>query len=140
MFLPDINVWIGLSFDSHLHHPSSLAWWKSTRDEVAAFNRMTQQGYFRLGTDRRVIGPRAFNMTEAWQTYDDFMNDPRITYVQEPVGIDRLWRSLTSTRAYSHKLWNDAYLAAFAIAGGYEFVTFDQGFRQFPGLQCTFLQ
>jgi predicted nucleic acid-binding protein len=36
-------------------------------------------------------------------------------------------------------VWNDAYIAAFAIAGGCEIVTFDQGFKQFPGLSCTIL-
>ena len=40
----------------------------------------------------------------------------------------------------SPKLWMDAYLAAFAIAGGCQLVTTDQGFAQFPSLRCLLSQ
>jgi predicted nucleic acid-binding protein len=33
----------------------------------------------------------------------------------------------------------DAYLAAFALAGGYRLVTTDRGFRQFNGLDVVVL-
>jgi predicted nucleic acid-binding protein len=37
------------------------------------------------------------------------------------------------------KVWNDAYLAAFAEAAAVEMVTFDQGFKQFNLAHCTIL-
>ena len=40
---------------------------------------------------------------------------------------------------YSPKLWQDAYLAAFAVAAGLSLVTFDQGFRKFRRLQSIIL-
>jgi predicted nucleic acid-binding protein len=33
----------------------------------------------------------------------------------------------------------DAYLAAFALAGGYQFVTIDKAFAQFDGLDLVLL-
>ena len=36
---------------------------------------------------------------------------------------------------FSPRLWTDAYLAAFALAGGHRLVTFDQDFLRFPGLE-----
>jgi predicted nucleic acid-binding protein len=36
-------------------------------------------------------------------------------------------------------LWQDDYLAAFAIAGGLTLVTFDGGFSGFAGLELTLL-
>ena len=33
MLLPDINVWLALVFDAHVHHPSALAWLNSLSDE-----------------------------------------------------------------------------------------------------------
>jgi predicted nucleic acid-binding protein len=39
----------------------------------------------------------------------------------------------------SRKLWMDAYLAAFALAGGYQMVTTDTAFRQFHGLDLMLL-
>ncbi|MBI3924942.1 MAG: hypothetical protein HY319_05325 [Armatimonadetes bacterium] len=37
------------------------------------------------------------------------------------------------------ELWMDAYLAAFAIAGGSRIVTTDFAFKQFPGLDLLIL-
>lgn len=34
----------------------------------------------------------------------------------------------------------DAYLAAFAIAGGYRLVTTDAAYRQFGGLSCLVVE
>ncbi len=45
----------------------------------------------------------------------------------------------TQGGTFSPNVWNDAYLAAFAMAGGYELVSFDKGFAQFSGLKCTIL-
>jgi predicted nucleic acid-binding protein len=26
MLLPDVNVWLALTFDSHIHHPAAKKW------------------------------------------------------------------------------------------------------------------
>jgi predicted nucleic acid-binding protein len=39
----------------------------------------------------------------------------------------------------SPKLWMDAYIAAFALAGRYRMVTTDAAFRQFRGLNLLVL-
>lgn len=44
-----------------------------------------------------------------------------------------------STDRHGPRLWTDAYLAAYARAGGLTVVTFDRGFRQFPDLSCELL-
>ena len=67
------------------------------------------------------------------------MTDSLVTYVFEPIGLESQWRSYTQGRTFSTHVWNDAYLAAFAFCGGYEVVTFDQGFAQFPGCRTTIL-
>ncbi len=46
---------------------------------------------------------------------------------------------LTQSRGFSPNVWSDAYLAAFAVVGGYEVVTFDRGFTQFANLKVTIL-
>jgi predicted nucleic acid-binding protein len=78
-------------------------------------------------------------MSQAWVVYDNFFTSSAITFANEPAGIDSQWRQLTQRNTYSHKVWNDAYLAAFAICAGLEVVTFDQGFTQFPNLKYTIL-
>jgi predicted nucleic acid-binding protein len=46
---------------------------------------------------------------------------------------------LTQATLPSTHVWNDAYLAAFAMAGNYEIATFDRGFAQFNLGQLTLL-
>jgi len=54
-------------------------------------------------------------------------------------GVERLWKELAARGTASPKLWMDAYLAAFALAGRYSMVTTDAGFRQFRGLDLLVL-
>jgi len=57
----------------------------------------------------------------------------------EPPGLEGQWTSFALRASASPKLWMDAYLAAFARAGGYRMVTTDVAFRQFPGLDVLVL-
>ena len=37
-WLPDVNVWVALTFDSHPQHPSAKTWFDGLADELI-FNR-----------------------------------------------------------------------------------------------------
>jgi predicted nucleic acid-binding protein len=50
-----------------------------------------------------------------------------------------LWQKLGALPSMLTKVWMDAYLAAFAMAGQLELVTLDQGFTQFKGVSVTIL-
>jgi uncharacterized protein len=139
MHLLDINVWLGLAFDSHMHHESAKDWFARVSPGSCAFCRLTQQGFLRLATTPRVLAEDAVTLAEAWRMYDGLFSDPRVVYCDEPEGIEPVWRTYTERRSFSPKVWNDAYLAAFARVAGYELVTFDQGFTQFKDLSCTIL-
>jgi hypothetical protein len=138
-FLLDVNVWVALSFDHHDHHGAALTWMKALDDESLAFCRMTQQGLLRLATNSRLMGEHVLTLAEAWALYDRITVDSRVLLSPEPVGLEVEWRRLTQAQRPSTHLWNDAYLAAFAIAGGLEIVTFDRGFEQFNLERCTIL-
>jgi uncharacterized protein len=78
-------------------------------------------------------------MADAWRAYDAFFADPNVAFSEEPEGVEAVWRSSTYNSAFSPKVWNDAYVAAFAQAGGFDVVTFDRGFIQYKGVRCTIL-
>ena len=78
-------------------------------------------------------------MADAWRAYDDLFDDPRVVYCEEPDAVEPLWRQYTDRSSFSPKVWNDAYLAAFARAAGFELVTFDRGFAQFHDVPCVLL-
>lgn len=138
-FLLDVNVWVALSFDHHDHHGTALAWMNALNDESLAFCRMTQQGLLRLGTNSRIMGEHVLTLAEAWALFDRIRVDSGVLLSPEPADLEVEWRRLTQAKRPSTHVWNDAYLAAFAIAGGLEIVTFDHGFEQFQLERCTIL-
>lgn len=139
LLLPDVNVWVALTFDSHIHHASAKTWFDGLADDPLFFCRMTQQGFLRLATNPKVAGSHALTLIDAWQKYDTYLGDPRIAFAGEPFGMESHWRTFTQAGRFSAKIWNDAYLAAFSVADGYELVTFDKGFAGYPGLTFTLL-
>jgi len=134
LHLPDVNIWVALTY-----HPAAKLWFDANSGTVL-FCRMTQQGFLRLATNPSVGGPDVLTMTEAWQKYDEFLSDPRITLATEPAGLEAQWRTYTHGTAFSPKVWNDAYLAAFARVADYEMVTFDNGYTKYPGLSLNLLK
>ena len=139
MLLPDVNVWPALTFDSHAHHPTAKSWFDALSSQPCLFCRTTQQGFLRLATNGTVFGTNALSLGEAWEKYDILQSDPYVSYIDEPAGVEPLWRDHTKKRSFSPKVWNDAYLAAFAQAANLEVVTFDRGFAQYQNLRCAIL-
>lgn len=140
MHLLDINVWMAMAFDQHQNHNSARTWFDGLPKESRCYYcRYTQMGFLRLSTNARANPLQTQTMLQAWKIYDNTMLDPRIGFAQEPEGLESHWRPWTQLGTFSHRRWNDAYLAAFATAGGYEVVTFDRGFTQFSGVSITLL-
>jgi uncharacterized protein len=140
MVLPDINVWLALTFLSHVHHHSAKSWFDALPgDRRCCFCRFTQQGFLRLANNPKAFPQDAVTQDRAWKLYDTIESDPRIEFATEPPQLEPIWRQLTGYPRFSPNAWSDAYLAAFAVAGGYELVSFDQGFKQFFGLNSTIL-
>ena len=139
MYLPDVNVILALVFDAHQHHPAALNWFSSVTDERCVICRLTQSSFLRLASNPVLFGKEALQLPQAWSCFDALMDDSRFEFALEPVGMEHLWRRLTISGGYSPKVWNDAYLAAFAIAGDLTLVSFDQAFRAVPDLSYILL-
>jgi len=137
MHLLDINVWLALAFEAHEHHRIAREWFDGIPDETCSFCRMTQQGFLRLSTNPAVFGKEALSLTAAWKTYDAIMSDPRVFFSSEPDGMETTWRKYTHLKTWSPKVWNDAYLAAFAKCSGYSIISFDRGFGKYKGIDCV---
>jgi len=137
--LPDVNLWLAMTFDSHAHHPSAKTWFDALTDQRIYFCRLTQQGFLRLATNPKVVGKHVLTLTEAWQKYDTYLNDPRISCAAEPGSVESHWRTFSQGNTFSPNVWTDAYLAAFSVASNYELVTFDSGFTRYAGLSLTIL-
>lgn len=93
----------------------------------------------RLATNPKAFGADAVGMDAAWQLYDLFLGDGRIALAEELAGLESLWRQFTAGQSFSPKIWNDAYLAAFAQSAGWQVVTFDQGFTRYQSVSLVIL-
>jgi toxin-antitoxin system PIN domain toxin len=129
---PDINVWVALTYDRHIHHRSARTWFEALPSSTRLFFcRITQLGLLRLLSAAAVMGPdRAMSQQDAWSTYDRWLEDERIDFLDEPNGLDAQFRALTQSPHASPKEWADSYLAAFALASRLTVVTFDRAFQK----------
>jgi uncharacterized protein len=142
--LCDVNVWLALALSGHAQHSVARRWFDSVEARgEALFCRSTQQSFLRLLTNAAVLAPygnRPLTNAAAWSAYESLLADDRIEFAsKEPLGIDGRWKQLAAKRVASPKLWMDAYLAAFALAGQFTLVTTDRAFKQFRGLSLTLL-
>ena len=127
---PDINVWVALTYEGHTHHSNAANWFATlSPDATLAFCRFTQLGLLRLLTTAAVMRDEVMTQPKAWGTYDRWLEDPRVEFVNEPPEIEVRFRALTRFRQPATKDWADSYLAAFATAGQLTLVTFDRGLR-----------
>jgi toxin-antitoxin system PIN domain toxin len=144
MLLCDTNIWLALALSGHVHHEVSRAWF-DTIDEpgVIHFCRATQQSFLRLLTNRAVLGAYGSSPLtngEAWTAYAAFLDDERIVMTnREPDGLELQWQAFALRRSAAPKVWMDAYLAAFALTGGFELVTTDSDFTQYSGIALRLL-
>ena len=127
---PDINVWVALTHGQHVHHVIARDWFASLdADERFCFCRFTQLGLLRLLTAAAVMGDEVLDQREAWSVYDRWRQDDRVTFLEEPPGLEQRFRGLTRLKHPAPKHWADAYLIAFAERGQLTLVTFDRTFR-----------
>ncbi len=141
--LADSNVWLALTLSKHGCHRVSREWFdRLTPGDPVVFCRSTQQSFLRLLTTPEVLTPYGIgplSNVQAWTAYEAWFASGCVAFVDEPRGLDSSWKNLAVRETPSPKLWMDAYLAAFAMTGGYQLVTTDRGFRQFTGLDLRIL-
>ncbi len=71
--------------------------------------------------------------------YESLLENERIEFAAEPLEVESDWLAFSSRGSASPKVWMDAYLAAFAKAGGYPIVTLDSAFERFDGVDLILI-
>ena len=124
---PDLNVWIALTYRGHIHHLVANAWLDSVPEDAELFFcRLTQLGFLRLLTTTGVMGNKVMSQAGAWNVFDDWIENGRAGYLEEPPAIERAFRSFSRSPQVAPKDWADSYISAFAQVSGLRLVTFDQ--------------
>jgi len=128
-FFPDLNVWVALSDQSHVHNRQAWMWLQFLpREARLIFSRYTHIGLLRLLTSEAVMGPATLTLEKAWRVYDTWLGDPRVEFYPEPGGLDAALRDATAPFAASQasKWLGDCYLLAFSKESHTILVTFDR--------------
>ena len=73
------------------------------------------------------------NQAAAWEAYDQWFRDDRVSFLDEPSGVESDFRARACSRHASPKDWADSYLAAFAATSNLTIVSFDRGLRSKSG-------
>jgi uncharacterized protein len=125
---PDLNVWLALSVESHIHHRAAARWLESLPGSPRlCFCRFTQLGVLRLLTTARLMGAdEVLTQLQAWHVYDHWLSDERVLFLSEPLDLESSFRELTQFRHAALKDWADSYFIAFGEAAGLHLVTFDK--------------
>ncbi|HEV3076258.1 MAG TPA: TA system VapC family ribonuclease toxin [Thermoanaerobaculia bacterium] len=134
-YLADVNFLIALLHAKHALSERAVAW--LGRQEQAGsilLCRVAQMGVLRILTNPTWLKGEVLSAAAVWDAWDLLLTDDRFASIQEPAGIESEWRLVTRDFAAGRPAGTDAYLAAFARAGGYSLLTFDRGFHQFEDL------
>lgn len=141
----DTSVWLAAIFEQHpFHSIARHPLQQATLKQPAVFCRATQQSVLRListAVIAKTYGEPPLSNRGALMTLDALQTLPQVAWRDEPAGVFGHWRTLAALDSTSPKVWMDAYLAAFAIAGGLRLVTLDSDFKNFvpQGLDLALL-
>ncbi len=140
VYLADVNFVIALLDASHAHSRHAVTWLDDQEDVEILLCRVVQMGVLRILTNPAWLKENVKPAAAVWEVWDRLLEDVRFVEVEEPPGLEDQWRRITEPLEAGRCAETDCYLAAFALAGGYQLLTFDRGFRRFPGLKLLLLR
>ncbi len=133
--LPDVNVWLALSYAAHQFHARATAYWQEacTSNTPLWFCRSTMLALVRLLAQPKVMGADVLSLPSAMAVYQQWLSTPAVALLPEPLGLEAHVQGLlgADTAPLPNRLWTDAWLAATAEAAGLRMVTFDPDFERF---------
>lgn len=136
--LPDVNVLVALVWPNHVHHAAAVNWFAAQRDDGWATCPVTESGFIRVSSNRRVI-PEARAVPEA----------AAAIRLLRSVGSHEFWTdevSLATTevvrleQVQGYRQVTDAHLLALARVHGGRLVTFDNGLATLGGADVVRLR
>jgi hypothetical protein len=87
IFLPDVNIWIALTSNRHVHHSLATEWLQGIENEQIAFCRISELSFLRLLTNAHVMGKDVLSPVEAWLVYDEWRTDDRVIFLPERANL-----------------------------------------------------
>jgi len=138
--LCDVNVLLALCYAKHVHHTKAIKWLDGIEKPAdIVICRITQLGLLRLLSNPSVMREDVHSLKQCWNVFDEIMSDERFFFWNEPTHLESIFRKMTESLSFSHKIMQDAYLAAFAKTSRLNVITFDRDFKKFDGIHVQLL-
>jgi hypothetical protein len=131
--LPDVNVWLALVDENHVHHQKAVTYWREQASAEIAFCRVTALAFLRLSTHPKVLS-RPLAPEEAWDVYHRYRVEAQVGFILDSPGVDQDFMEYSRQSGFLHQLWTDCYLAALARFRNCRVVSFDRDFHRFSKL------
>jgi uncharacterized protein len=133
-FLPDVNVWIALSWGLHAHHEAATEWFtRVSADDRIYFCRVSQMGMLRLLTNSAVLSRSAVSTIEAWAIFDEWVIRGGVEMLDEPANVEREFRRDSRLHSGKGSHWTDSYLLSIASQYNLRLVTLDAALAKRSG-------
>jgi len=131
----DVNFLLAFAAEGHMHHKAARHWFEKNPGVTVNVCRVAQLGFLRLLNNPAVMKDAVMDSMACWEIWEQLVDSGYFCFAEvEPQGLETALKKFTSQKAYTPRLWTDAYLAAFACAGKYTMLTFDRGFAKFDNL------
>lgn len=136
MLVPDVNILVSAEFYDLAHHRIARAWLRDACDghELVGIPGPVLSAFVRISTNQRVFSS-ALAPDLAFRRVREVLAAPAAVALHEGPRHWELFERISLESGITGPDVADAYLAAFAIENNATFVTFDRGFRRFPGLR-----
>ncbi len=133
--LPDLNVWLALSWPLHPQHLRANHYWEAEAGERVVFCTATGLGLVRLLSRESLMGEAVLSPAAAGEVLERFCGQPGVGFGGEPTDGWEVFQALLRKGTVGSQHCTDAHLAALAIVNGWRLVSFDAAFEGFAGLK-----
>ena len=126
--LLDVNLLLALAWPNHMHHAAARRWFSGHRDDGWATCPVTQSGFIRVSSNRRVY-PVAKSPVEAIALLEQIVAVSGHHFFSDDVDFT-CNPSIDRKRLLGHRQVTDIHLLAIAKDNGAYLATFDQGVKE----------
>jgi uncharacterized protein len=133
--LPDLNVWLALTWPAHIHHQHAVRYWEQQAAEQVLFCTATALGLVRLVCQPKLMGKAVRTTAEASALLDALCQQPGVALAHPEHDGWEVFHQLLRQGELPVRLCTDAHLAALAMANGWRLVSFDRDFERFAALE-----
>jgi toxin-antitoxin system PIN domain toxin len=133
--LPDLNVWLALTWPHHSQHQQAIHSWQQQAADQVLFCTVTALGLVRLVCQRKPVGTAVRNTTQASALLEALFQQPGVQLAKPEHNGWEVLDHLLRGGELPARLCTDAHLAALAITNGWRLVNFDRDFERFEGLE-----